>query len=191
MNSTLTGKVIRLEPLNENHASSLFQYLGKDPEVWRWLLHPIPIDIVEMRNIISSYIAQRTTGWREPFAIIDLATGDAIGTTSFMDIDISNRNLEIGSTFFSSKFWRSAVNTEAKLLLLTEAFEERNMIRVSLKTDRLNRRSQAAIVRIGATLEGTLRHHRIRPDGTLRDSACYSILADEWPSAKAALLSRN
>jgi len=191
MNSTLTGKVIRLEPLNENHASSLFQYLGKDPEVWRWLLHPIPIDIVEMRNIISSYIAQRTTGWREPFAIIDLATGDAIGTTSFMDIDISNRNLEIGSTFFSSKFWRSAVNTEAKLLLLTEAFEERNMIRVSLKTDRLNIRSQAAIVRIGATLEGTLRHHRIRPDGTLRDSACYSILADEWPSAKAALLSRN
>jgi|APCry1669189070_1035195.scaffolds.fasta_scaffold06897_2 N-acetyltransferase len=191
MNSTLTGKVIRLEPLNENHASSLFQYLGNDPEVWRWLLHPIPIDIVEMRNIISSYIAQRTTGWREPFAIIDLATGDAIGTTSFMDIDISNRNLEIGSTFFSSKFWRSAVNTEAKLLLLTEAFEERNMIRVSLKTDRLNIRSQAAIVRIGATLEGTLRHHRIRPDGTLRDSACYSILADEWPSAKAALLSRN
>ncbi len=66
MNSTLTGKVIRLEPLNENHASSLFQYLGNDPEVWRWLLHPIPIDIVEMRNIISSYIAQRTTGWREP-----------------------------------------------------------------------------------------------------------------------------
>ena len=108
-----------------------------------------------------------------------------------MDIDISNRNLEIGSTFFSSKFWRSAVNTEAKLLLLTEAFEERNMIRVSLKTDRLNIRSKAAIVRIGATLEGTLRHHRIRPDGTLRDSACYSILADEWPSAKAALLSRN
>jgi len=191
MNTTLTGKVIRLEPLHESHASSLFKYLGNDAEVWRWLLHPIPGDVVEMRDILTSYIAQRETGWREPFAVIDLATGDAIGTTSFMDIDLANRNLEIGSTFYSSKFWRSAVNTEAKLLLLTEAFEVRKMIRVSLKTDHLNTRSQAAILRIGASLEGTLRHHRTRPDGTLRDSVCYSILVDEWPAAKSALLSRS
>ncbi len=191
MNTTLTGKVIRLEPLHESHASSLFNYMGNDPEVWRWLLHPIPADVMEMRDIVSSYVAGRATGWREPFAVIDLASGDAIGTTSYMDIDLANRNLEIGSTFYSSKFWRSAVNTEAKLLLLTEAFEVREMIRVSLKTDHLNTRSQAAILRIGATHEGTLRHHRIRPDGTLRDSVCYSILAHEWPEAKAKLQSRN
>jgi len=187
MNTTLTGKVIRLEPLSLEHAASLFKYLGNDPEVWRWLPHAMPTDIGQMKELISAYIAQRDTGWREPFAVIDLATGDAIGTSSYMDIDNVHKNVEIGSTFYASKFWRSAVNTEAKLLLLTEAFEVRKMIRVSLRTDELNERSRAAILRLGTTFEGTLRHHRIRPNGTLRNSVCYSILAEEWPATKAKL----
>ncbi len=184
---TLVGAKVRLEPLEPHHSAGLFAVLGNDDEAWRWMLTDTPHSISDIEKIVTSYIEERESGSREPYAVINIASGEVVGTSSFMDISISNRTREIGSTIYGRAFWRSPVNTETKYLMLTHAFEVKESNRVCLKTDNLNYRSQAAIERIGGVREGTLRAHRIRTDGTLRDSVYYSILKTEWPGVKIKL----
>lgn len=183
----MLGHTIKLEPLSYTHTQDLFAHCGGDDELWRWMPVATPRTEDEMRQIIWTALAQRDAGEREPFAVILRETGEAIGSTSFLDIVPTENRLEIGWTFYGQEFWRSAVNTEAKLLLLTEAFEHRGLERVSFKTDHANQRSQAALERLGAVREGLWRHHRRRPDGSWRDSVWFSILSEEWPTIKARL----
>jgi RimJ/RimL family protein N-acetyltransferase len=184
---TLVGKVVRLEPLATHHGAELFAVLGNDGEAWRWMIVSMPTSVVEMSAIIDRYLKESKFGTRFPYAVVANATQKIIGTTSLMDISQHDRTLEIGSTIYAREFWRTAVNTETKLLLLTETFEVRDFLRVTFKTDRENTRSQAAILRLGARFEGTLRSHKMRADGTSRDSMYYSILRSEWPAVKASL----
>lgn len=185
--ATLVGHVVRLEPLAARHSHDLFEVLGNDDEAWRWMIVPTPRTIDEMSAIVERYLKDVNGGTREAFAVVHNETEKIIGATSLMDISRHDRTVEIGSTIYAREFWRTAVNTETKLLLLTQAFEVENFLRVTLKTDADNKRSQAAITRIGATYEGTLRSHRMRADGTSRDSMYYSILSTEWPQVKVAL----
>lgn len=185
--NTLVGNVVRLEPLATHHSQELFALLGNDDEAWRWMIVPTPRCVEDMSTIVNRYLNDFKLGTREPYAVVHLETQRTIGTTSFMDISRHDRTLEIGSTIYAREFWRTAVNTETKLLLLTEAFEGQDFLRVTLKTDGDNKRSQAAITRIGAKYEGTLRSHKMRADGTSRDSMYYSILSTEWPQVKSTL----
>lgn len=185
--AVLVGKYVRLEPLGYEHTDDLFNHCGNNEEVWRWLAQQNPLTRDSMHQIVTRALIERDAGEREPFAVISVETGEAVGATSFLDQAPEHRRVEIGWTFYGREFWRSPVNTEAKLLLMTEAFEVRNYDRVALKTDIKNERSQAAITRLGAQREGVLRHLVIRKDGTPRDSVFYSILADEWPAVKAKL----
>lgn len=182
----LEGRVIRLEPLAYHHVADLFAHCA-DPDVWRYLPTLVPATEEEMRREVWSALAQRDAGLREPFAVIEIASGRAIGSTSYLDIVPDESRLEIGWTFYSQEVWRTSVNTEAKYLLLAEAFDRRGCQRVSLKTDILNERSQHAIERIGGQREGVMRNHRRRPDGSWRSSVVYSILAEEWPSVRERL----
>ncbi|MEU0396989.1 GNAT family protein [Streptomyces sp. NPDC006208] len=187
---TLTGRHIRLEPLAEDHLDDLFLAGGQDEDVWRWQAGPAPQTRDELAVKLRELLDDAAAGMYVPFAVVHLADGRAVGWTSFMDIDVSDERLEIGYTWYGRAYWRTAVNTEAKLLLLTHAFEELGMGRVQLKTDHMNLRSQAAITRLGAQREGVLRRHRRRPDGSWRDSVYFSILADEWPGVRERLGSR-
>jgi len=179
---TLNGQHVRLEPLAEHHAEDLFE-AGADAEVWRWLSADRPADPVAMRGQIVAMWAEG----RVPFATVLTETGRPVGSTSYLDVDVANAHLEIGYTWIGRPWWRTAVNTEAKLLMLDHAFDELGAERVSLKTDHLNLRSQAAIERLGAVREGVLRHRIRRRDGSWRDTVCFSILAAEWPAARARL----
>ncbi|MFH8927750.1 GNAT family N-acetyltransferase [Streptomyces pristinaespiralis] len=187
---TLTGRHVRLEPLTEDHLPDLFAAGGKDEEVWRWQGGPAPQSEAELGDVLRELLAAAEQGGYVPFAVIHLASGRAVGWTTFSDVDVRDERLEIGWTWYGRAYWRTAVNTEAKLLLLGHAFEELRMGRVQLKTDHMNRRSQEAIARLGARREGVLRRHRRRPDGTWRDSVYFSMLADEWPPAKERLEAR-
>jgi len=182
----LQGQRVRLEPLAYTHAADLFANCAR-PEVWAYLPTAMPRTEEEFRREIWSALAHRDAGLREPFAVIDLATGTAIGSTSFLDVVPEEYRLEIGWTYYATEYWGSGVNAECKFLLLAEAFEGRGCQRVALKTDVRNERSQRAIERLGAQPEGLLRNHRLRPDGSWRSSMLYSILADEWPVVKQRL----
>ncbi|GGT47958.1 N-acetyltransferase [Streptomyces kurssanovii] len=187
---TLTGRHVRLEPLTEGHLSDLFAAGGKDEEVWRWQGGPAPQSEAELGDTLRELLAEAEQGRYVPFAVIHLGSGRAVGWTTFSDVDVRDERLEIGWTWYGRAHWRTAVNSEAKLLLLGHAFEELGMGRVQLKTDHMNQRSQEAIARLGAQREGVLRRHRRRPDGTWRDSVYFSMLADEWPAAKERLEAR-
>ncbi|MGW7289354.1 GNAT family N-acetyltransferase [Streptomyces sp. NPDC054847] len=187
---TLTGRHVRLEPLTEGHLSDLFAAGGQDEEVWRWQGGPAPQSEAELGDTLRELLAAAEQGRYVPFAVIHLGSGRAVGWTTFSDVDVRDERLEIGWTWYGRAYWRTAVNTETKLLLLGHAFEELGMSRVQLKTDHMNRRSQDAIARLGARREGVLRRHRRRPDGTWRDSVYFSMLADEWPAAKERLEGR-
>jgi len=134
------------------------------------------------------YASDRGTAY--VFTVIDRATNRIVGSTRYMDIQAEHRGVEIGWTWYAPEVWGTAVNPECKLLLLTHAFEEWGAVRVMLKTDHRNARSQAAIRKLGAVYEGTLRQHRVRPDGTLRDTVVFSILDREWPAVRAGLYAR-
>jgi RimJ/RimL family protein N-acetyltransferase len=188
---TLTGSHVRLEPLARAHAADLFLAADRDEEVFRWLSWEAPQTEAEMAAIVESYLVSPDC---EPFAVIEAGTGRAVGVTSFFDASTKDEWLEIGGTWYARRVWRTAVNTESKLLLLTHAFEELGMGRVVWKTDHRNERSQAAIKRLGAQYEGTFRRARRRKDGSWRDSVYFSMLAEEWPAAKerlTGLLSRG
>lgn len=185
--NTLVGSTVRLEPLATHHVPDLFAALGNDEEAWRWMLAKTPRNTAEMGTFVEALLQDYSAGRREPYAVIFLQTGRAIGTTSYMDISRADRAVEIGSTIYSRQYWRTAVNTESKLLLLTDAFEVQDYLRVSLKTDGENKRSQIAIKRIGGQFEGILRSHKIRVDGSSRDTVYFSILQSEWPAVKVNL----
>ncbi|MEV7596847.1 GNAT family protein [Kitasatospora sp. NPDC089797] len=187
---TLTGRHIRLEPLERRHLADLWASVGADPEVWRWTMSLPPASAEELGRILDARIAEAATGGSVHFAAVELAGGTAVGLTGYHDISTEDEFLEIGATLYARSVWRTAVNTEAKLLLLVHAFEDLGMGRVYWKTDALNERSRNAILRLGARYEGTLRRHRLRPTGTWRDSAYFSMLADEWPAAKSRLVER-
>lgn len=180
------GQRVRLEPLAYTHTADLFAHCAL-PQVWEYLPTALPRTEEEFRREIWSALAQRDAGLREPFAVIDLASERAIGSTSYLDVVPEEFRLEIGWTYYAPEHWRTAVNTECKYLLLREAFESRGCQRVAFKTDVRNERSQQAIERIGGQREGVLRNHRIRPDGSWRSSVLYSILAAEWPAVKERL----
>ncbi|MGI5446863.1 GNAT family N-acetyltransferase [Streptomyces sp. CA-243310] len=187
---TLTGRHVTLVPLSMDHLGDLFAAGGGDDEVWRWQGGVAPRTEAELGATLAGLLADAERGTYLPFAVIHRASGKAIGWTTFMDVDAAHERLEIGWTWYGRAHWRSAVNTETKLLLMTHAFEELGMGRVQLKTDHLNLRSQAAIARLGAQREGVLRRHRRRPDGTWRDTVYFSLLAEEWPAAKSRLGAR-
>ncbi len=184
--STLEGKKVRLEPLTVTHGNDLRRAVA-DGELWKLFYTLVP-NISEVDNYIRIATAQHETGQGLAFATIDVVTGTAVGSTRFMKADLANKRVEIGATFVAKTFQRSAINTEAKLLMLTHAFEVLDMNRVELITDYLNTTSRNAILRLGAKQEGILRNHMVMPDGRIRDSVLFSIIKHEWPGVKQNLL---
>jgi RimJ/RimL family protein N-acetyltransferase len=182
---TLEGRLVRLEPLATDHLADLAQ-VAFDPDLWGWTLAQ-PTDEAKLREWLETALRNQAAGTELPFATIDVASGRAIGSTRFLSIVPEHRRLEIGWTWVGREFQRSGANREAKLLQLTHAFETLGANRVEFKTDSRNERSRAALLGIGATFEGIFRRHMIMPWGPLRDSAYYSVIADEWPAAKARL----
>lgn len=182
----LSGRYVRLEPLAMEHAEGLHR-AGKDPDVWSWLGDPQPADLDGARALIAKALVQYERGERVPYAQIDASTGTVAGTTSFYDVDPANRGIAIGHTWIGTSWHRTGLNTEAKLLMLTRAFEDLGAIRVAWHTHHGNRRSQNAIARLGARFEGIVRNHKILYDGSLRDTYQYSMIGTEWPEAKRAL----
>lgn len=179
-----------LEPLTAARIPELYDAIGSDPEIYQWLPFKRPQSLPEFTQVLQGFVNDSAAGIRVAHAVILKESNQAIGTTSFLDLNPTHNSIEIGSTFYAKEFWRSFVNTESKFLMLSEAFEVRGVERVTLKTDSLNQRSRNAIERLGATYEGTLRHHMRRPDGSWRDSAYFSILKEEWPQAKESLLEK-
>lgn len=182
----LTGRVVRLEPLSEVHVPDL-TLAGQDESIWRYLIYGIPRTEEQMGALVRELLDRQARGTDVPFAVIQLETGRAVGSTRYMDIRPEHRSLEIGGTWYAPAVQRTAVNTECKYLLLRHAFETLGCIRVQFKADSRNERSLRALERIGAIKEGILRQHMIVLDGYLRDSVYYSILDSEWPRVKARL----
>jgi len=183
---TLQGKYVRLEPLSMDHLDQLWA-IGQDQDLWKWISYQINTPD-EMRTYITTALDWQAIGTALPFVTIWQATNEIVGSTRFGNIDTGNHRVEIGWTWIGKPWQRTPVNTEAKFLMLQHAFEVWHCIRVELKTDKLNARSRAAILRIGAKEEGTFRHHVITESGRLRDSVYFSIIDTEWPEVKARLL---
>jgi RimJ/RimL family protein N-acetyltransferase len=183
---TLAGRFVRLAPLAYAHVPDLTAG-GTDPEIWRYIPYPPVHTEADMRAWVQDLLERQAVGNDLPFAVVHQASGRAIGATRYLDIQRANRAVEIGGTWYAPEHQRTAANTEAKLLLLTHAFEKLGCIRVQLKTDERNVRSQRAIERIGAAKEGILRHNMIMPDGHFRSSVYYSVLEAEWAGVKAKL----
>jgi RimJ/RimL family protein N-acetyltransferase len=182
----LMGRVVRLEPLSEAHVPDL-TIAGADESIWRYMVYGGVGGKAQMREWVREILSRQARGTDLPFAVIHLGSGRAIGSTRYLDIQPQHRGLEIGGTWYGVAYQRSAVNTECKYLLLRHAFEVLGCLRVQLKTDLRNERSQRAIERIGAVREGVLRNHMILPDGHVRSSVYYSLLNLEWPAVKATL----
>ncbi len=182
---TLTGRRIRLEPLAEHHLDDLAR-VAFDAPIWRWI-NAVPMDDAGLRAWLDTTLANAAAGSEVPFATVYLEESRAIGSTRFMSIAPEHRRLEIGWTWVGTAYQRTGANREAKLLQLTHAFETLGAERVEFKTHARNLASRAALLGIGATFEGVLRHHTIMPDGSNRDSAFYGVLAGEWPGVKARL----
>jgi RimJ/RimL family protein N-acetyltransferase len=180
---TLAGRHVRLEPIDERHRDHLLAAAAEDPATFRYTLS----ELWRGAEAWPAYLADALQPQFVTWATVLASTGRAIGSTRFGDISPADGRLEIGWTWIAPSHQRTAANTEAKLLQLTYAFEELGATRVALKTDARNERSQAAIERIGGVREGVLRHHMRLPDGHLRDTVYYSILADEWPAARERL----
>ena len=182
----LTGNHVRLEPVGPEHAADLYA-VGADDAIWSYLPRPAFASLDDASGWIEMCVQRNRSGERVQFAVAHLGEGRAIGSTGYLDIDRPNRALEIGMTWYGLAYQRTAVNTECKYLLLRHAFDDLGALRVCLKTDSRNVRSQQAIERIGAKREGTLRNHRITWDGVNRHSVFYSIIDSEWPAVRSAL----
>ncbi|GAA2147906.1 GNAT family N-acetyltransferase [Actinomadura napierensis] len=185
----LTGRYVRLEPLSLDHVDGLFA-ASKDPSVWTWLNERQPADADAVHTMVSTALIARDKGVRLPWAQIDVATGEVAGTTSYYEVVPKDRGLCIGYTWLGTRWQRTGFNTESKLLLLQRAFDDLGAIRVGWHTHSRNERSRAAIQRLGASFEGIHRKHRIRPDGSIRDTAVFSMTDDDWPEAAKALRAR-
>jgi uncharacterized protein len=182
----LYGDHVILEPLDLSHVEGLFAAVADD-EVYRWLPRPRPATVADMAGQVRESLRQRQLGERLPFVQRSARTGEIVGTTSFYGMDEVNRCIAIGFTMLGQRWWRTGINTEAKLLLLRRAFDDLGAVRVEWHTDLCNERSQRAIERLGATREGVMRRQRLRPDGTWRDTVLYSMTDDEWPAVQARL----
>ena len=181
----LEGPRIRLEPLRPGHLADL-ALVAYDPAIWQWTIMG-PQDEAGLRRWLETALANAEAGTERPFATIDRASGRAVGSSRYMSIVPEHRRLEIGWTWIATAFQRSGANREAKLLQLTHAFETLGANRVEFKTHARNERSRTALAGIGATFEGVFRNHMIMPDGSIRDSAWFSVTAGEWPAVKARL----
>jgi N-acetyltransferase len=197
----LTGRHVRLEPLSRTHIAGLVAAAAEDPALYRWT--PLPLDADGMSRYVDTAIRWREQGTALPFATVRLTDGRVVGSTRFFLIErwewpdghpqaarAGPDGCEIGYTWLSASAIRTAANTEAKLLMLQCAFEQWRVYRVSFHTDMRNERSRAALARLGALFEGTLRAHRLASDLTPRDSARFSIVASEWPGVRARLEQR-
>ncbi len=182
----LTGSYVRLEPMSEAHIPGLAE-IGVGQPFWHFMLYGDMNSVDDMRNWVLDILARAEKGTDLPFVAIHLESGRVAGATRYLNIMPKDRGLEIGGTWYGPEFQRTIVNTECKHLLLKHAFESLGCIRVQLKTDLRNERSQKAIERIGAVREGVLRNHMILPDGHFRHSVFYSILDTEWPGVKKRL----
>lgn len=185
----LRGRQIELRPLRPEHAPLLLE-AAADGELWK-----MNVTVIPGPDSADAYIDKALDGERAgsvmPFVIVRKADGVVLGSTRFWKIDRVNRKLEIGHTWLRASVQRSGVNTEAKLLLLSHAFDVMNCVRVQFTTDELNAKSRAAILRLGAVQEGIVRHERIMPDGRKRNSVRFSIIDDEWQQVKAGLLAKT
>lgn len=183
---TLAGKVVRLEPLAEAHIPGLAR-VGLDEKIWKYMRYGKVETVEQLSQWVHELFALRDAGSDLPFAVIYLATGQAIGSTRYLDINREDRSVEIGGTWYGLDYQGTLVNTECKYLLLKHAFEVLGCVRVWFKTDSRNLRSQRAIERLGAVKEGLLRNHMILPDGFIRHSVMFSLLPEEWPGVKTRL----
>ena len=183
---TISGRFVRLEPISEAHRDDLLLAAAEDPVTFRYM----GTDLSVGEAVWPAYLADAHRPEYVAWATVDAASGRAVGSTRFGDIAPEHGRVEIGWTWIAPSQQRTAINTEAKLLQLSYAFDELGATRVALKTDGRNLRSQAAIERLGAVREGTLRRHLRMPDGFIRDTVYFSILSDEWPAVKARLQER-
>jgi N-acetyltransferase len=179
---------VRLEPLTLQHHAALCE-VGLAAPLWRWTVGSIATP-EDLREYLESALAAEKAGTAIPYATVEQKSGRVIGSTRFMNIDRANKRMEIGSTWVAPAWQRTAVNTEAKYLMLRHAFEDLGCIRVELKTDALNEQSRRAILRIGAKEEGIFRNHMICYGGRIRDSAYFSVIDSEWAAVKATLEAR-
>jgi N-acetyltransferase len=187
---TLEGSVVRLEPIRRDHAEQFWDVAQHDmEEIFRWIPYRVQ-SLDDFRTLIEKTLGEQQRGDSVAFATVERKSGRAIGSTRFMNVDRANRRVEIGSTWVAPGWQRTAVNTEAKYLMLRHAFEVWKCFRVELKTDALNHKSRNAILRIGATEEGTLRRHVVTWTGRVRDSVYFSILDSEWSEVRAGLEAR-
>ncbi|MFZ6759857.1 GNAT family N-acetyltransferase [Undibacterium sp. Ji50W] len=182
---TLRGKYVTLEPLTQGHIADI-QAAAADGELWKLFFTSVPTPD-NTQNWLNIALEMQQQQKALPFVVRENASGQIVGATRYCNMDMNNKRLEIGYTWYAQRVQRSPVNTECKLLLLGHAFEEFGCIAVEFRTDWFNRRSQAAIERLGAKRDAVLRNHMILPDGRIRDTVVYSILNSEWPGVKKNL----
>jgi RimJ/RimL family protein N-acetyltransferase len=183
----LVGSGVRLELLGDDAVDELYPLLS-DPQVYAdgYVMHRRPVSVEDSRALATSRFL---VAGRVVYAI-RLVDGTLVGTSSLLEIDLANESIHLGATLYGRRWWGTAVNPEAKLLLLAHCFDDCGFGRVKIQTDALNTHSQAAIAKLGARREGVLRRHMRREDGTFRDTVVYSILADEWPDVRDGLRAR-
>jgi len=185
---TLRGTHLQLEPMRPRHAAALLE-AGRSPEIWEWM-PARPVTAPAMDAWLARASQAEAQGREYPFVVVRLTDGRVIGSTRYLEVQEDDRTVEIGWTWYAPDAWGSLANPEAKYLLMRHAFEDWHAIRVALKTDVRNVHSQAAIKKLGARFEGTMRNQRIRPDGTYRDTVLFSIIESEWPEVKVRLEKR-
>lgn len=182
----LEGRWVKLVPSSKEYAPALSQ-VGTDPQIWTYLRQGPRTTPEAMASLLEYWLDLQTKGDALPFVTLLQSTGTPVGCTGYLDIHRENRGVEIGGTWLTPSLWRTPVNTEAKFLLLRHAFETEGCLRVQLKTDERNLRSQKAIERLGAKREGVLRKHIVLPNGFVRSSVMYSVTDDEWPQVRRRL----
>ena len=183
---TLEGRIIRLTPILREHTSALWS-VGQDPSIWRWMPWTVETE-TDFEDVVDWALEWQVVGSGQAFVIESHDDGEALGSTAYLNADRQNLRVEIGGTWITPSRQRTGVNTECKWLLLRHAFEELGANRVEFKTDSMNKGSRAALARIGATEEGTLRNHMVRPDGSLRHSTYFSVTVEEWPRVEEHLV---
>ncbi len=188
--TTLEGRHVRLEPVTPAHAAGLFAAASDDPAIFRWFTIAPPADRAGFDAFVAENCQRMAKGEHITFVTHDRASGAIVGSSSYGSIDRANRRVEIGWTWIRRSHQRTPVNTEAKLLMLENAFERLGCIRVEFKTHHRNEQSRRALARIGAVEEGTFRNHMIMPDGSYRHSVYFSVIDSEWPEVKVKLQSR-
>jgi N-acetyltransferase len=186
---TLVGKIVRLEPLSELHTHGLAE-VGLAPEIWRYMRYGMVETETQLGRWVRYVLELQAAETDLPFTVIYRELEKPIGCTRYLNINRSDRSVEIGGTWYGLQYQGTLVNTECKYLLLKHAFEDLGCIRVWFKTDARNLRSQRAIEKIGAFKEGVLRNHMVLPDGYIRDSVVYSLIPDEWKQVKIKLEER-